>query len=140
MSLKESAEKLKDVSLFSGCSKRELQRIAKVGDETTVEAGRILMEQGDAGRQAFVILEGTAIVRRGGRKVSELGPGDTAGELALLDRGPRTAQVRAETDMRVLVLTASGLMGLLDETPNMAAKLLTSLASRVRELDRKIYG
>jgi len=140
MSLKESTEKLKDVSLFAGCSKRELQRIAKIGDESTVEAGRILMEQGDAGRQAFVILEGTATVRRGGRKVGELGPGDTAGELALLDRGPRTAQVRATTNMRVLVLTASGLMGLLDETPNMAAKLLTSLASRVRELDRKIYG
>jgi CRP/FNR family transcriptional regulator, cyclic AMP receptor protein len=98
------------------------------------------MDQGEVGRQAFVILEGTAVVKRGGRKVADLGPGDTAGELSLLDLGPRTASVFATSDMRVLVLTARQLTGLLDETPALAHKLLAAMAGRIRDLDRKLFG
>lgn len=140
MSRKESIAKLSQVALFSSCSQRDLQRIAKAADEITLEAGHQLMDQGDVGREAYIILDGTAVVRRGGRKVAELGPGDTAGELSLLDLGPRTASVVAQTDLRVLVLTARNMSSLLDETPALARKLLASMAGRIRELDRKIFG
>jgi CRP-like cAMP-binding protein len=79
-------------------------------------------------------------VKRNGRKVGTLGPGDAIGELSLLDHGPRTATVTADTPMTLLVLSAREFAGVLDEVPGLAQKLLAQLARRVRELDRQIYG
>lgn len=126
--------------MFRSLSKRDLQRVARSADELRVEPGRVLTEQGTVGRECFVIVEGTAAVRRNGRKVATLGPGDAAGELALLDHGPRTATVVAEGPMTVLVIGARELSALLDDIPNLAKKLLASLAARVRELDAKAFG
>lgn len=131
---------LAQVPLFRSLAKRDLQRVARAADELRVEPGRVLMEQGQVGRECFVIVEGTATVRRNGRKVASLGPGDAAGELSLLDHGPRTATVVADGPMTVLVIGAREFSGLLDEVPAVARKLLTSLAGRVRELDAKAFA
>ena len=131
---------LAQVSLFSACSKKELQAVARASDEVDLAAGRALCEQGSIGREAFIILDGTAEVRRNGRKVATLGTGSTFGELALLDHGPRTATVTAVTDLKVLVIGAREFAGILDEVPPIAHKLLKSLASMVRELDVKTFG
>ncbi|CAN5481299.1 N/A [soil metagenome] len=128
------------VPLFSACSKRDLQKIERASDEIGVEAGRVLVDQGQTGREAFVIVEGTAVVRRSGRKIATLGPGDYFGELALLDRGPRTASVEAETPMKVLVLGQREFAGVIDEVPGLAHKLMASLAARIRDLDNKIFA
>ncbi len=133
-------EHLSEISLFSALSKRDLQRIAKASNEVTREAGATLVDQGDVGREAFVIIEGTATVKRNGRKVGTLGPGNAIGELSLLDHGPRTATVTADTDITMLVLSAREFGGVLEEVPGLAHKLLAELSSRVRELDRQIYG
>lgn len=133
-------EHLAEISLFSALSKRDLQRIAKASNEVTRDAGTVLVDQGDAGREAFVIIEGTTTVRRNGRKVGTLGPGNAIGELSLLDHGPRTATVIAQTPVTVLVLSAREFGGVLEEVPGLAHKLLAELAGRVRELDRQIYG
>jgi CRP-like cAMP-binding protein len=79
-------------------------------------------------------------VKRNGRKVAMLGPGDAFGELALLDHGPRTATVTAATPLKVLVIGAREFAGILDEVPPIAHKLLKSLAGRIRELDVKTFG
>jgi CRP-like cAMP-binding protein len=128
------------VPLFSACSKKELQAVARASDEVDLPAGRVLCEQGAIGREAFVIVEGTADVKRNNRKVASLGPGSYVGELALLDHGPRTATVVAATDMKVLVLGAREFSGLLDQVPSLAHKLMKALAARIRELDTKAYG
>ena len=133
-------EHLAEISLFSSLSKRDLQRIARSSTELKLEAGALLVDQGELGREAFVILEGAATVSRNGRKVGTVGPGDAIGELSLLDHGPRTARVVADTPMLVLVLSAREFTGVLDEIPGLAQKLLGQLANRVRELDRQIYG
>ncbi|HEX9992176.1 MAG TPA: cyclic nucleotide-binding domain-containing protein [Acidimicrobiales bacterium] len=133
-------EHLAQVPLFRSLSKRDLQRVARAADELQVEPGRVLMEQGQVGRECFVIVDGTATVRRNGRRVATLGPGDAAGELSLLDHGPRTATVVADGAMTVLVIGAREFSGLLDEVPTVARKLLTSLAARVRELDAKAFA
>jgi CRP-like cAMP-binding protein len=133
-------DNLATVPLFAACSKKELQAVAKASDEVELPAGRDLCEQGAIGREAFVIMEGEAVVRRNGRKVATLGPGDCFGELALLDHGPRTATVTAATDMRVLVLGAREFAGIIDEVPSIGNKLLKALAGRIRELDVKTYG
>ena len=79
-------------------------------------------------------------MRRGGRKIASLGPGDYFGELALLDHQPRTATVTADTPMKVWVLDSRHFEGILDEIPGLARRLLTHLAGQVRELDAKAYG
>lgn len=140
MARTEHIDRLSTLELFRTCSKKDLQRIAKASDEITVPAGTVLMEQGDAGTEAYVILEGDAVVRRGGRKIGTLGTGDAAGELALLDRRPRSAYVEATTDMRLLRLKGSAFRKVLSDTPSMALNLLAAMSMRVRELDRKIYG
>lgn len=133
-------ESLAEIPLFSALSKRDLQRIAKASNEVTRDAGTVLVDQGDMGREAFVVIDGTATVKRNGRKVGTLGPGDAIGELSLLDHGPRTATVTADGPITLLVLSAREFRGIIEEVPGLAHKLLGQLASRVRELDRQIYG
>ena len=136
----EHLEHLAEIPLFTALSKRDLQRIAKASNEVSRPAGSVLVDQGDAGREAFVIIDGTATVKRNGRKVGTLGVGDSVGELSLLDHGPRTATVTADTDITVLVLSAREFAGVLEEVPGLAQKMLGQLAGRVRDLDRQIYG
>ncbi len=131
---------LASVPLFSACTKRELSKIAKAGDELTVEAGHVLTTQGDAGREAYVVVDGTATVKRGGRKISTVGPGDAVGELALLDHGPRTATVVADGPMTLFVLGSRQFAGVIEDVPSLARKVMAELAARVRALDAKIYG
>ena len=131
---------LSSVPLFSACSKKELQAVSKASDEVDLPAGRVLCEQGAIGREAFIILEGSAEVRRNKKKVATLGPGACVGELSLLDHGPRTASVIATTDLKVLVIGAREFSGIVDEVPPIAHKILRSLAARVRELDTQMFG
>ena len=131
---------LASVPLFSACSRKELQAVARASDEVTVPAGKVLCEQGSIGREAFVIVSGTAEVRRNKRKVASIGPGACVGELALLDHGPRTATVVATSDLKALVIGVREFAGIVDEIPSITHKLLKSLASKVRELDTRAYG
>jgi CRP-like cAMP-binding protein len=134
------AEHLAKVPLFSGVPKKDLQKLAKAAEEVEIEAGRTLVDQGRAGHEFYLILEGTAVVRRNNRKVAELGPGQYFGELAILDRGPRSASVVANTAMRVLVLNQRSFVGILDSVPGMAYKMLTVMAQRLREADTRALG
>jgi CRP-like cAMP-binding protein len=131
---------LASVPLFASCSRKELQTIARASDELSIPAGKVLVEQGDVGRECFVIIDGTATVKRNGRKVATLGPGAYFGELSLLDKGPRTATVTADSPLTVLVLGPREFSSVLEQVPGMAHKLLAVLASRVRDLDTQAYG
>ena len=133
-------DKLAQVQLFSSLSTRELQRLARASDEVKLPAGTTIIDQGQTGREAFVILDGTATVRRNGKKVAPLGPGAIVGELSLLDHGPRTATVTCDTDCTLLVLEARAFAAVIDEVPALAHKLMASLATRIRDLDRQSYG
>jgi CRP-like cAMP-binding protein len=139
MSRQSHLDHLASVPLLSGCSKKELQAVARASDEVALPAGKVLCEEGTVGREAFVIVDGTAEVRRNRHKVATVGAGTCVGELALLDPGPRTATVVADTDMTVLAIGAREFAALLDEVPAIAHKVLRSLAARVRDLDSQIY-
>ena len=125
-------ERLGALPMFSGCSKQELRDVARIVDELHVEPGRVLMSQGDAGQEAFVIEEGTAEVVRDGQLLATVGPGSYVGELALIDAGPRSATVTATTPMRVLVIGTREFSTLLDEVPGLARRVLVSTARRLR--------
>ena len=139
-SKKASLEHLRNVSLFSSCSTKDLQKIAKAGDEITMPAGSLIVDQGQTGREAFVVLEGTVTVKRNGKKVASLGPGTMVGELSLLDHGPRTATVVCDTDCTLMLITQRHFSAVLDEVPALAHKILGALAGRIRDLDRQYYG
>jgi CRP/FNR family cyclic AMP-dependent transcriptional regulator len=106
--------------------------LANISDELQVESGRVLMSQGDAGQEAFVIEEGAAEVVRDGQLLATVGPGSYVGELALIDAGPRSATVTATTPMRVLVIGTREFSTLLDEVPGLARRVLVSTARRLR--------
>jgi CRP-like cAMP-binding protein len=131
---------LSSIPLFAALSRKELQRVARASDTVTVKEGHELTRQGDVGREMFVIVEGSATVKRNGRKVATAGPGNAIGELSLLDKGPRTATVTTDTETTVLVLGAREFAGVLDEVPGIAHKIMAVLAERIRELDTQVYG
>ena len=123
---------LGEVALFSPCAKHELRRIAALVDEIEAPKGKVLVREGDRGREFFVVVEGSATARRGGRKLAALGPGGFFGELALLDEGPRVATVTADTDMRLLVLSSRAFSSLLYEVPSVSRRILRGVAERLR--------
>jgi len=98
------------------------------------------MDQGQTGREAYVILEGSATIKRNGKKIGTATAGAVVGELSLLDNGPRTAAVIADTDVTLLVISERALKEAIDNIPAISRKLLKALATRVRELDRAHYG
>ena len=102
--LKNSLKHLRYSPLFSSCSSKDLERIAKAGDRVTFEKGEVMTKQGDPGKEAFIILSGKATVKRSGKKVATIGTGSVVGELSLLDHGPRTATVVCETECQVFVI------------------------------------
>lgn len=139
-SRKQHLETLRNVKLFSSCSKKELEKVAKASDEITMTAGTLIVDQGQTGREAFIILDGEVTVKRNGRKVATLGSGDVVGELSLLDHGPRTATAVCETDCTLLVIDQRRFLGVVDDVPAISHKLLASLATRIRDLDRQYFG
>ena len=128
---------LSKIWLFSACSSKELRHLRRALEEVHVAAGKVLCEQGTVGREFFLIVEGKASVRRNNRKVATLAPTQYFGEMALLDRRPRSATVVADTDMSLLVLGQRQFNGLLDATPALARKMLAAMATRLREADEK---
>jgi CRP/FNR family transcriptional regulator, cyclic AMP receptor protein len=128
---------LSGVPLFESCSKKELAAIARVAKEVTHTEGAVLAREGDEGLGFFLIKEGAAKVTVGGRARNRLGPGDFYGEISLLDGGPRSATVTAESDVKLLGLTAWVFKGLIEQHPQIALKMLRVMASRLRGASRK---
>jgi CRP/FNR family transcriptional regulator, cyclic AMP receptor protein len=129
-------ETLATVPLFSACSKKELQMVAKSADHVSVPPGTVVVSQGAAGAEFFVILDGRARVERHGREVASLGPGGFFGDLALLDRAPRNASVIADSDLELAKLGQRAFDELL-EHPGFSKKLLAGLARRLRQQDAR---
>src|SRR5919108_6148204 len=127
---------LSAVPLFSACTNRELRRIASLADQIEVPKGKVLTRQGDPGWECFVITEGEAKATMRGRGSATLGPGSFFGEMALLDQGPRSATVTAETDMHLLVLGSREFSSLVNEVPTVAVRMMRGLAERLRRSER----
>jgi CRP-like cAMP-binding protein len=122
---------LKRVPLFAGCSMRELARIARIADEIDFVPGKVLIKEGAPGREFFIIAEGSADVRRNGRKIDTVGAGDFVGETALMTDHPRNATVTTTSPTVALVVTKQNFQRLVDENPPIALKLMQSMAERV---------
>jgi len=123
-------KRLSDVHLFARLSKRDLETVSRLTDELDVEAGHVLMEEGDLGREFFVIESGRAEVTRDGARVAEMGPGDFFGEIALIEEERRTATVTAITPMVVVVLSGWDFRGLQQRLPAVHASVKDEIVKR----------
>jgi CRP-like cAMP-binding protein len=130
----DAAQLLQNVPLFSGLDPRELETIARTVHERTFKAGDTVAEEGQGGVGFFMIREGEAKVEVGGNEVRRLGPGDYFGEIALISEGPRTATVKAETELSCYGLTPWEFRPLVQTNASIAWKLLQALA---RQLDSR---
>jgi CRP/FNR family transcriptional regulator, cyclic AMP receptor protein len=133
------ADLFQQIPLFAGCTKKDLKLVLSQAERVNVRPGQVLISEGQTGREFFMVLDGTATVSRRGRKVTTLGPGQSFGELALLDPAPRNATVTASTDMELVVLGQREFAKIVDATPGFARSLLSGMAQRVNAADSRDY-
>ena len=129
-------ERLRQVPLLEDCTSRQLREIARIARVFEAPAGTVLTRVGEPGDEFFMILDGAAGVEVPTGRRSELRPGDFFGEMSLIDEGPRSATVTAETGIRLLAITRRHFTTLLREAPGLTLKILATLSRRVRELEQ----
>lgn len=122
---------LKRVPLFASLSSRDLEAVAMIADELDFREGKELTKEGSAGREFFVIVEGSAEVTRGQKKLRTLSDGDFFGEISLITRMPRTATVTTLSPVRALVVTDRSFRSLLRDQPEIQRKVLEVLGQRL---------
>jgi CRP-like cAMP-binding protein len=127
----EKVKLISRVPLFAACSQPELARVATITVQVDVPEGEVLIREGEPGEAFFVLVKGTAEVRKGKRRVAALRAGDFAGEIALLTNAPRTATIRTTSPVSALRATRKGFSALLETSPRIQRKILKALADRL---------
>jgi CRP/FNR family transcriptional regulator, cyclic AMP receptor protein len=134
---KPTPELLRNVPLFSGLDDRELESLADEFNERRFSAGQSVALEGEGGLMFFVVESGEASVEVGGQEVGKLGPGAAFGEIALIDRRPRTATVKATTDLRTYGLPVFVFRPFVEARPQVAWKLLEAMADRLEAAESR---
>lgn len=125
-------DRLKTIPLFDELSEAERNQVAQWADEVDIREGEHLVHQGAFAHEFFVILEGTAEVTKDGDHLTDLGPGDFFGEIALLEEERRTASVTAKTPMRVVVMFGRDFRQMDHQMPHVARKVQQALEERLK--------
>jgi CRP/FNR family transcriptional regulator, cyclic AMP receptor protein len=123
---------LSRVPLFAHCTRRELEFIAREGDEVDVKAGKTLIRQGRPGDSFYIQLAGRSEVAVDGKKRRVLGPGDFFGEISMVDRGVGTATVTTVTDGRLFVMSHSQFRDAVKANDSLMVKVLLVMGERLR--------
>jgi CRP/FNR family transcriptional regulator, cyclic AMP receptor protein len=125
-------ESLRRVPLFAGLDRKELELLAKLTREQRYEPGATIVNSGASGHGLYIIKEGNVSVVRDGQKVASMGPGQFFGEISVLDGGPRTADVNADTDTVCLTLISWEIKPLLMDNAGISYKMLLEMVKRLR--------
>jgi len=131
---------LGNIDLFIECTKKELAQIASISTEYDAVAGQVLAQEGQPGAEFFIIVDGEATASRNNVVLATLTSTDFFGELALLDGGSRTATVKAETNMHLLVLSRGEFGQLCRTYPSVSYRMLKGLGGRLRQADEMIVA
>ena len=132
-----SHELIRGVPLFADADEKFVDRLAGEFIERTYAAGETIAEEGEAGRTFVIIESGDASVVVHGNEVRKLGPGDSFGEMALIDKSARSATVKADTEVHGYQLPVWSFRPLVESHPEMAWALLEALAQRVRAAESR---
>jgi len=131
----EKIRHLERVPLFEDCSLRQLRAVADISSVVEVPERTVLTRAGEPGDEFFVIIDGTALVALSPQRRHRINPGEFFGEMSLLDGGPRSATVKAETDLRVLVINRAHFWELISAVPELTQQMLVGLSRRLRAIE-----
>lgn len=123
---------LRQIPALARLGEQELAHVARLGDIVHLPSQTVLTREGQVGREAFLLLDGGATVESGGEEIAHAGPGDFIGEMALVDRRPRSATVHTTMPTRALVFDPNGFAELLGTSPGLARELLAQMSERLR--------
>ncbi len=129
---------LQQVPLFSALNKKQLKTLVDNSSERRYDANEVIEREGDMGVTFYLILNGSVEVRKGRRNLAKLGRGQFFGEMALIDKQPRSATVVALEPTSCMLTTAWNFRGFLDSEPKMALALLREMARRLRETNQSL--
>ena len=129
-------EVLRNVGLFQFCTYRELMKVCQMAESRDVAAGAVLFDEGDHGRECFIIEEGLVVIRKRGQVLGELKPGDYFGEMSFIDVPRRSASAVVMRDAKLLVLRRNQFLQLLKQDSELAAKLMWQLLQKLSRLVR----
>lgn len=140
--LEQKREALKNMPLFSKLQERELLRIMQVAEVLEFEPGEDVVREGDRGDELFIVVEGMLNILRGEQILSEVGPGEHFGEMALIRSSPRSATVRAVERSEVIAIRRGDFFAILRKEYELAVKLLWQflgvLADRLDQTSRDL--
>ncbi len=120
------------IPLFASLDEKQLKTVARTAQEKSIAPGGTVVRQGEKGIGLYIILDGEVAVERAGKKVATLRPGQFFGEMALIDEQPRTADVRATTAVRCLLLSRWEFWSVFADQPEVIRALLTETVRRLR--------
>lgn len=124
---------LKSIDLFSQIPGEDLARVALIAAEVDFDPGESLMNEGEIGDSMYLILEGRVEVLKRGVAITELGPKECVGEMAILDSEPRSATVKAAQPTRALKVEREDFYEILNERIDIARGIIMVLCRRLRE-------
>ena len=127
-------KRLGELELCKHCTPADLEALASITEDRTLPVGHVLCDQGRIGRECYIVLSGEADVTINGQRVATIGPGETVGEMGLLDHLPRSATVTATTPMQVYVIEGKRFDQVL-QSSGVARALLVLLSRRIRDLE-----
>ena len=130
-------ERLAEVPLFKGLSKKHLREVSSLATQIKGEAGKVLTREGEQGNEFIIVLDGEVEVREGDQVIATRGAGDYIGEIALLDNRPRTATVVATTPVTLEVIGRREFKTLLNDVPEINEQVLATMAQRLAEHDER---
>lgn len=132
----EKIRHLERVPIFEDCTMKQLRGVADISKVVEVPERTVLCRQGEPGDEFFIMVDGTALVTVSAQKRVRIRPGEFFGEMCLLDGEPRSATVKAETDLRLLVIDRIHFWKLLREVPELTERMLVTLSRRIRAHER----
>jgi CRP/FNR family transcriptional regulator, cyclic AMP receptor protein len=132
MARSDAVEQLRRVPIFAGLDRKDLETLSHFVREQTYEAGQSIVKEGDKGHGLYIIKEGKVSIRRGGKVIRQMGPGDFLGEIAILDDGPRTADAVADAPTVCLTLSSWETRPLLMQSAGMSYAMLQEVVRRLR--------
>lgn len=138
----EAIASLRAIPMFSGVSTEALASIASLLIERRFPKHKTIVEEGAPGDYMYIIVEGRVKVTKlsgdGREKILELlDVGDFFGEMSLLDEYPRSASVKALSDVRIMALARNDFLGLLSRSPDLALSVIQELTRRIRQVDEQ---
>ncbi|MEM7094581.1 MAG: cyclic nucleotide-binding domain-containing protein [Actinomycetota bacterium] len=131
-------EALQNTTLFSGLSSKHLDLIGQVTDKVSVEAGRVLINQGQVTTHMAIIISGGASVSVDDNEVATVGPGDVVGELSMVDGERASATVTVTESSEVWLVGRAGFIPVWEKNEEMSTPMLNAVVAKLRETNHLI--